>query len=351
MKTYIVFDLEWNQCPDGKDFSKAELPFEIVEIGAVKLDENFRPLAKFRRIIRPVVYKQIHFRISEVIHMGIEELRSQGEDFAVVAKDFLAFCFAPGERPVFCTWGNLDLTQLQQNMRYHRVDFSFSHPLLYYDVQKLYRLFRGMERGNCPPLERVVYDLGIPADREFHRALADAHYTGRVMASLDMEALREYVSVDYFHLPGNREEELYLVFPDYSKYVSRLFPERERLMEDKTVTDILCYRCRRMLKKRLKWFGSGTKIYYGLARCPEHGLVRGKIRVKTAPGGSFYAIKTTKIIGEDTAALLEGEWEESRNRRKEKNRRERARRRKTKSGTINGRSGPPGGCPEPAGPD
>ena len=36
----IVFDLEWNQCPDGKAHENPALPFEIVEIGAVKLNSE-----------------------------------------------------------------------------------------------------------------------------------------------------------------------------------------------------------------------------------------------------------------------------------------------------------------------
>ena len=38
---YIVFDLEWNQSPGGKKYSNSRLPFEIIEIGAVKLNEKF----------------------------------------------------------------------------------------------------------------------------------------------------------------------------------------------------------------------------------------------------------------------------------------------------------------------
>ena len=37
---YIVFDLEWNQCPYGKGKENKRLPFEIIEIGAVKLNED-----------------------------------------------------------------------------------------------------------------------------------------------------------------------------------------------------------------------------------------------------------------------------------------------------------------------
>ena len=31
---YVIFDLEWNQCPYGKEKENPKLPFEIIEIGA-----------------------------------------------------------------------------------------------------------------------------------------------------------------------------------------------------------------------------------------------------------------------------------------------------------------------------
>ena len=37
---YIVLDLEWNQSCRGKEYTVLGLPFEIIQIGAVKLDEN-----------------------------------------------------------------------------------------------------------------------------------------------------------------------------------------------------------------------------------------------------------------------------------------------------------------------
>ena len=34
---YIVLDLEWNQSPAGKSGENRAIPFEIIEIGALKL--------------------------------------------------------------------------------------------------------------------------------------------------------------------------------------------------------------------------------------------------------------------------------------------------------------------------
>ncbi len=55
MSQYVVLDLEWNQDPTGRAASRDMLPFEIIEIGAVKLDENLRILSEFRRLVRPRV--------------------------------------------------------------------------------------------------------------------------------------------------------------------------------------------------------------------------------------------------------------------------------------------------------
>ena len=138
MKNYIVFDLEWNQSANGKERSIPHFPFEIIEIGAVKLNEAFQMVGEFHRLIRPQVYTQMHHAISEVTHMDMKELRNSGELFPDAAADFLSWC---GGDAVFCTWGNMDLLELQRNMDYYHMDNPFPKPLFYYDVQKLYGLF------------------------------------------------------------------------------------------------------------------------------------------------------------------------------------------------------------------
>ena len=130
MGQFIVLDLEWNQSPAGKEGSMNRLPFEIIEIGAVKLNKNLQIISEFRRLIRPRVYRQMHYKISEVTHMSIEQLDTEGEDFVRVMTEFLEWC---GDDYRFCTWGSMDLTELQRNMVYHGMELQFPSPLLYYD--------------------------------------------------------------------------------------------------------------------------------------------------------------------------------------------------------------------------
>ena len=153
MKNYIVLDLEWNQSPDGKEGTIDHFPFEIIEIGAVRLDEAFQETGQFCRLIRPRVYPQMHYRISEVTHMDMAELERNGETFVAVIRDFLQWC---GDDCVFCTWGSMDLTELQRNMAYYGVEIPFDKPLLYYDVQKLYSLKYLPVCGNAFPIFPVA---------------------------------------------------------------------------------------------------------------------------------------------------------------------------------------------------
>ena len=71
---YIVFDLEWNQNPDGRRHPDSRLPFEIIEIGAVKLNEKREIVDTFQCLIKPKVYHWIHDSIHEVIHVYYHEL-------------------------------------------------------------------------------------------------------------------------------------------------------------------------------------------------------------------------------------------------------------------------------------
>lgn len=102
---YIVFDLEWNQSPDGKKNRNEKLPFEIIEIGAVKVNSKKEITDSFHRLIRPQVYNRIHSSIHEVIHMDYRDLLD-GVSFEQAAGEFLEWC---GKDWYFFTWGNQDV--------------------------------------------------------------------------------------------------------------------------------------------------------------------------------------------------------------------------------------------------
>ena len=150
---YIVFDLEWNQSPGGKRWSNSRLPFEIIEIGAIKLNEETERVDSFQRLIKPQVYNWIHDSIHEVIHMNYKDLQ-KGTLFPQAIMEFLEWC---GEEYIFFTWGNQDVMELQRNMKYYGKLSLLKGPVTYYDVQKLFAIRyeenarRGASEGSDGP--------------------------------------------------------------------------------------------------------------------------------------------------------------------------------------------------------
>ena len=310
---YVIFDLEWNQCPQGKEKENPKLPFEIVEIGAIKLNEKKEEIGRFQEVIRPLVYRRLHYRTREVIHLEQAEL-DHARTFSPVVRDFLAWC---GEDCKFVTWGSLDLSELQRNMDYYHIQNPFPKPLFFYDLQKMFSLLYDDGKSRLS-LEQAVEYLEVEKTIPFHRAFDDTYYTAEVMKRMDLSQVERYESVDYHRLPETRQEEIYRDFGTYTKYVSRVFASKEEAMEDKVVTAMRCSRCGLPVWKRIRWFAAGTNLYLSLAQCPRHGFVKGKIRIKKAGDGRVFVVKTVKPADEEAVQKLREKKEQIRQRRREK---------------------------------
>lgn len=314
---YIVFDLEWNQCPYGKERENKRLPFEIIEIGAVKLDEERRIIDRFQEIIRPSVYHRLHFRTKEILDIDKETL-DHGIPFSKGIRKFLRWCT---EDVMFCTWGPMDLMELQRNMKYYRLNHLLPGPIRYYDVQKLFGLvYEGVKTSRS--LESAIDYMQFEKDESFHRALNDAEYTAEIFARLPMETVRKNYSIDSYQNPKSRSEEIHTVFDNYSKYISREFPTKEDAMKDREVVSTRCFTCGKTAKKKIRWFSINPKTHLCLAYCPEHGWLRGKARLKRTDEGKHYVVKTIKKISGEEAEEVRSRRELVRKKRRSRRRQE-----------------------------
>lgn len=317
---YIVLDLEWNQAPGKFNKDELALPFEIVEIGAVKLNRWFHKTGEFNQLIKPQIYKTIHYMTRQIVNVDKETFDEEGRPFPEVMKEFLEWC---GRNPVFCIWGTLDLTELQRNMVYYGMDSLSDRPLRYFDIQKFfsYAFDDGKLRRN---LESAVDYLGIEKDIPFHRAYSDAYYTAKVFKHIHKTtpSVEKYVSYDVFMTPRNKRDEVHVTFKTYAKYISREFPDKTTAIEDPEVNETRCYMCGKKAKKLIKWFSVNGKHYYCVAFCKKHGYIKGKARMKKADDGNIYVVKTIKIVPEEVAIEIQDKQEKLRLQRADRRKRE-----------------------------
>ena len=314
---YVVFDLEWNQGNQVQQTEHADIPFEVIEIGAVKLNDKYVMISEFSRLITPEVYLEMNQYTSKLIHLQMEELE-RGRPFAEVMKDFLEWCGT--EEYLFCSWGSLDLTELQRNMRYHNMTPLSDGPIPYLDVQKLFSLVYedGKSRRS---LETAVDMVQLEKDIPFHRAFSDAYYTAKLLTGIaeqKPEVLRR-ISFDTFHPPKTRAEEVKVQFDTYVKYISREFDSKAEAFADREVSSSKCYLCHKNLRKKIRWFSPNSKHYYCLARCDKHGYLKGKLRIHKSESGKLFAVKITKLITEEEAERLKERCDNAKKIQKYKN--------------------------------
>ncbi|MCM1189972.1 MAG: exonuclease domain-containing protein [bacterium] len=291
---YIVLDLEWNQSSTGGKNESSDLLFEIVEIGAVKLNDRYVMVDEFSCLVRPKVYHEMNRVTGRLIHLQMQELE-RGKSFAEAAEDFLRWCGS--EEYIFCTWGGLDLTELQRNMEYYKMKPLSDGPIAFLDVQKLFSIV--FEDGKSRrALEYAVDLLRIEKDIPFHRAFGDAYYTAKILQVIGGQhpEAQKNLSYDVFHPPLSREKEVKIRFDNYVKYISREFADKAAAFADREVSSSKCYLCNRNLRKKLKWFTPNGRHYYCLAYCEKHGYLKGKIRIRKTDRGTIYIVKTTKLI-------------------------------------------------------
>lgn len=294
---YIVFDLEWNQSNTGREPECAELPFEIIDIGAIKLNEQRQMVGEFNHLVKPKVYSRMHNITSKIIHLHMQDLM-RGQAFPTVMREFRKFCT---DECIFCTWGNLDLFELQRNMRFFGLEPLSNGPLRFLDIQKLYSL--SFEDGKTRrSLEYAIDALKLDKDIPFHRAFSDAYYTAKIMSVIP-EKMLKYWSFDTFRLPVEKKDELHIRFDEYEKYISREFQDRHAAMTDREVASTKCFMCNKPVKKKVRWFSpNGGKHYYSIAECPTHGYTKFKVRIKKTEAATVYVVKTSKPVGEEKAA-------------------------------------------------
>ena len=75
---YIVLDLEWNQAMSSKSSVFNYLPIhlggEIIEIGAVRLNEDFTPGEEFTIDVKPVYFRKMHYKVKKITGFDKERL-------------------------------------------------------------------------------------------------------------------------------------------------------------------------------------------------------------------------------------------------------------------------------------
>lgn len=180
---YTFLDFEFNQAFDFNDEPvevNPECRFEIIQIGAVRMDENYNIGDEISIKIRPTIYPRMHPYVTKITGITIDELMDK-PTFPQAYKMFREFI---GSDRLLCTWGTSDVRALYRNMVYHKV----TQPpvrIEYIDVQSIATKFLKYSHGGNIGLKNAVEALELPVDERFHDACCDALYTAKVFKKIN----------------------------------------------------------------------------------------------------------------------------------------------------------------------
>ena len=236
---YIVFDLEFNQDPDSlmlpsllpdSPDRKGKYPLEIIQFGAVKLDEKFNTVGTFSRLVKPSIYSRISDFITELTGITTDSLESE-QTYSQVYKEFIEFVNEP--EVVLCIWGMTDMKELIRNAIYHKLDEKLL-PNRYINIQPLTSVHLGQSRRKPLGLKYCVEALNIHVSYVFHDALNDALYTAEVFKKVHTSEVKPRRYDQAVALKAIRPPKMTLDFPMLISQLEKMF-SKEMTVEEKEI--------------------------------------------------------------------------------------------------------------------
>jgi len=197
---YVFVDFEMSKI--GKAFPEQRKIWnmEIVEIGAVMLDESFNEISSFKCYVKPEYARHINMTIYNLT--GIDDYFLSGcKGIEEEMEAFAKWCFSQGEDVTVYAWSESDLNQIIKE--YELKNLTPSEILekvigVWKDLQLEYDEAVGNKKPTA--LHKALASIGSEFDGKMHDALDDARNTGKLFVEMSdpeefqktVKASREY---------------------------------------------------------------------------------------------------------------------------------------------------------------
>ena len=177
MNYHLVVDLEatcWEHVASPNGSTIVEPEMEIIEIGAVMLDEQFNVIDEFQTFVKPIVTEKLSAFCKNLTHISDDDV-SSAPYFKSALLNFLAWI---GDRKPFTFYshGNYDRDQFQKDCARHGIEYPFTNHV---NLKELFSKKTGVKYkntglGNCLRL------LNLTFEGSKHRGIDDARNIAKI---------------------------------------------------------------------------------------------------------------------------------------------------------------------------
>lgn len=216
---HVVVDLEMN--PVSREFREVrrKLNEEVIEIGAVRLDENFQQEAEFQCYVKPE-YGPIKKHITSLT--GITQaMVADKKTYAACFQDFVDW--VGEEETKIYSWSMSDIKQLRSECRYKLPDFDIEWlNERWVDLQQEFDDRLGLH--NSLALKHALGAMDHKFEGTQHTALADAINTSAILTLMQDNAKFKETMKPVLEILQPKD--------DLSSSIGDLCPELAKLQKD-----------------------------------------------------------------------------------------------------------------------
>ena len=195
---YVFVDFEMSVI--GKDYKVQRKIWrqEIIEIGAVMLDDSFCEISSFKKYVKPLYARRISNTIYDLT--GINDYYLNGcNGIQDELESFAEWCLSFGDDVVVYAWSESDLTQIKKEYELKQLVPSESLVTImesWKDLQAEYDDAVGSSKRTA--LHKALASVGMVFDGKMHDALDDARNTSQLYIEMsNLEDFQKTVSLSH----------------------------------------------------------------------------------------------------------------------------------------------------------
>jgi DNA polymerase III epsilon subunit-like protein len=182
MSKYVVLDLEMCKVPEGEQRQLFPSALELIQIGAVELDEHYKISRTFQSFVKPE-FGSVDGFIQDLTGITAKDV-ADAPTADVVLKAFIHWL---EKDAILVTWSEHDVSQIDKELYYKDIDIPdiFDYLDNYIDCQYLFseklHAKKSYKLSEALAIANIKYELGM------HDAMVDAINTARLFSKLQNE--------------------------------------------------------------------------------------------------------------------------------------------------------------------
>lgn len=186
---HIVIDLEMNVIDKEYKKEKELCSMEVIQIGAILLDESFTEIGQFQTLVKPQYNNVICKNIASLTGISTEMVEN-APVFKDALRSFLSWCKDQGDVQVYA-WSESDRDQFLHEINLKEIAIGNEAMSLingFIDFQNDFDHIMGLERSIS--LENALMYAGVDFAGHQHDALDDARNTAELLRIVNTSSLR-----------------------------------------------------------------------------------------------------------------------------------------------------------------